>query len=638
MFVQLPRPFRISTASMYALALAALCLACPALGQGVIFVDDDATGANDGSSWCDAYVYLQDALAYAVGSAGSITEIRVAQGIYRPDQGANQAPGDRRATFGLLSGVALRGGYAGCGGGDPDERDIEAYETILSGDLSGDDDLPAPGESDCCNRRDTPGCDDALCQELVCTQAEPDCCEDWWGGVCANIAERLCCELCRPTRCENSYRVVSAVGPESSGLLDGFTIMGGEGNGESPFLYGGGLYAYEASPTVVNCTFTDNVAIIGSAMFVWYGDPVIANSTFIENGWFSPVGWAALVSRSGEPEIEDCAFIRNRGGGLRSEGSRPITACTFVENTVGGGLRLSGGAPNIIDCTFIRNEAYHGGGVHSSWGFPQLINCRFHGNSAGSAGGGLFNNAWGVILVNCVFSGNTAGGFVLRPGWPPSPGTGGALRNGWASALVLNSTFVGNSAGTGGGMVGLDGSTIAQSIFWGNWDDWGMSQSAQLGGGEYPPDIDYSCVQGWTGTLGGEGNVRADPLFADADGADDIAGTEDDNFRLSADSPLINAGDPDPPLVPYLDADGHERTLCGRVDMGAYEFGIGDYDCNRIIELIDFAAWDACMTGPDNGPFDSGCEAFDFDASAIGDIDLKDFAGFQLTLAARQQR
>ena len=66
--------------------------------------------------------------------------------------------------------------------------------------------------------------------------------------------------------------------------------------------------------------------------------------------------------------------------------------------------------------------------------------------------------------------------------------------------------------------------------------------------------------------------------------------------------------------------------------MGASEFGIGDLDCNLAVELMDFAAWDACMTGPDSGPLDAGCEAFDFDAEVGYDIDLKDFAGFQLTL------
>ncbi len=71
--------------------------------------------------------------------------------------------------------------------------------------------------------------------------------------------------------------------------------------------------------------------------------------------------------------------------------------------------------------------------------------------------------------------------------------------------------------------------------------------------------------------------------------------------------------------------------LCDRVDMGAYEFGIGDYDCDQDVVLVDFAHWDGCMTGPANGPYDPGCEAFDFDADL--DVDFEDFRGFQLVLA-----
>jgi len=62
----------------------------------VIYVDGAATGANDGSSWVDAYVYLQDALAEA-DPAEEPSEIRVAQGVYTPP--------DRREPFALLNGV-----------------------------------------------------------------------------------------------------------------------------------------------------------------------------------------------------------------------------------------------------------------------------------------------------------------------------------------------------------------------------------------------------------------------------------------------------------------------------------------------------------------------------------------------------
>jgi len=619
-FVRLPTPLRISTASVYAAVLAALCLACPALGQGVIFVDDDATGANDGSSWCDAYVYLQDALDAARNSGGSVAEIRVAKGTYRPDRGAAQIPGDQWSTFELISGVVIRGGYAGCWAPDPDERNIELYETILSGDLNGDDDTTLRSDSNCCyaEMRDTPGCDDPVCQEQVCLGIE-GCCEDYWRRSCGNWAENVCCELCRPTRCENSLHVVTATDVEPTTVLDGFTVTGGERRGASAYR-GAGLSSQGGSPTITNCRFVENAP---DAMFTFRGEPRITNCDFIDNGWYGlGSGWA-LYNLMNEVEIRNCRFIRNRGGALRTEGSKPIAGCTFVQNTGYGSLYLGRGAPTISDCTFIGNEGYYGGGMLNNSGFPQLVNCGFYGNSASIFGGGL-DTAGSVILINCVFSGNRAGGFVAYPGALPQPGSGGAVEQGLGSVLALGCTFVGNSAGYAGAMTGAGRADIAQCVFWENTCTQWNCGGAQVFGPAY--FIEHSWIGG------------ADPLFVDADGADDTVGTEDDNLRLSADSPLINAGDPDPPLVPYLDADGHERILCGRVDIGAYEFGIGDHDCNRVVELVDFAAWHTCMTGPDNGPFDSGCEAFDFDASAVGDIDLKDFAGFQLTLPAKEQR
>ena len=73
-----------------------LFITLSAQGQPVLYVDSDATGPiHDGSSWCQAYVHLQDALAAAVATGGTVNEIRIAQGVYKPDQGADQTAGDR---------------------------------------------------------------------------------------------------------------------------------------------------------------------------------------------------------------------------------------------------------------------------------------------------------------------------------------------------------------------------------------------------------------------------------------------------------------------------------------------------------------------------------------------------------------
>ncbi len=98
-----------------------------------VYVDGDANGENDGSSWSNAFTRLQDALSLAA-EYSQVREVRVAQGTYRP-----AGPGgDREASF-EVNDLVLKGGYAGAGQPDPDARDVRRYRTVLSGDLNGDD-------------------------------------------------------------------------------------------------------------------------------------------------------------------------------------------------------------------------------------------------------------------------------------------------------------------------------------------------------------------------------------------------------------------------------------------------------------------------------------------------------------------
>jgi hypothetical protein len=116
---------------------------CTAAAAKTIYVDDDAAGANDGSSWENAYIYLQEALLDARNSVKPF-EIKVAQGVYTPDKGYIDPPGRRDfrtpeekrsgANFLLISGMSVIGGFAGIDEPDPNARDIEVYKTVLSGD------------------------------------------------------------------------------------------------------------------------------------------------------------------------------------------------------------------------------------------------------------------------------------------------------------------------------------------------------------------------------------------------------------------------------------------------------------------------------------------------------------------------
>jgi hypothetical protein len=93
-----------------------------------------------------------------------------------------------------------------------------------------------------------------------------------------------------------------------------------------------------------------------------------------------------------------------------------------------------------------------------------------------------------------------------------------------------------------------------------------------------------------------------------------------------------NSAEPTP-----VDLDAHTRILCSVVDMGPYESGIGDYNCDRTTSLRDFASWPECMTGPgDPAPpwYAPGCEAFD--VRHDGHVDLGDWAMLQNMFAYGQ--
>jgi hypothetical protein len=110
-------------------AAAIVCSNPEASIAAVIYVKADAGGANDGSSWVDAYDDLQAALAAA--EAGD--SVWVAVGTYKPTAGT-----DRAATFLMENGVALFGGFAGVET-SVSERVMRFHRATLSGEIG----LPA---------------------------------------------------------------------------------------------------------------------------------------------------------------------------------------------------------------------------------------------------------------------------------------------------------------------------------------------------------------------------------------------------------------------------------------------------------------------------------------------------------------
>lgn len=113
---------------LLAIALAATLLplaAGRASAASILRVKVNATGANNGATWADAYTSLQTAL----GAATSGDQIWVAKGTYVPTTNT-----DASVSFALKSGVAVYGGFAG-NETSASKRNPSANLTILSGDI-----------------------------------------------------------------------------------------------------------------------------------------------------------------------------------------------------------------------------------------------------------------------------------------------------------------------------------------------------------------------------------------------------------------------------------------------------------------------------------------------------------------------
>jgi concanavalin A-like lectin/glucanase superfamily protein/parallel beta helix pectate lyase-like protein len=246
--------------------------------------------------------------------------------------------------------------------------------------------------------------------------------------------------------CEGSgrgFKFVSGEGRDS--VLDGFTIVNGDSNtgggikvdgGCSPTIenciikdcqadYGGGIYCGAGSDALIrNCRIINNKATDagggvycvgteedtasitiegcemvgnkandsnGGGVYAEYCQEVsMSGSTFTGNE--SPSGGGGIRVFSVDVEIGNCVFTKNRsggsGGGIRVSAERvKVSNSIFIRNisqTYGGGLRTTVDvSAEIVNCTFVDNDAVEGGGVSCS-GDSTIVNSIFKGNTGGA--------------------------------------------------------------------------------------------------------------------------------------------------------------------------------------------------------------------------------------------------------------
>ncbi len=294
-----------------------------------LYVKWNAAGANNGTSWVNAFTKLQDALAKA-NSCSNVVEIWVAEGNYYPDETTAANSNDRFSSFYLKTGLAIYGGFAGAET-VLNQRNWTTHVTILSGEIQQDSD-----------------------------------------------------------NSNNSYHIVRSTGLLTTAVLDGFTIAAANANGVNDEGTGGGMYNLFSSTTVANCSFINNKALTGGAMTNdrSQGDfsVTVMNCNF--SGNTSYYGGAIYNVNQGNSQLINCRFTNNtaavQGGAVYNYESFPtLTNSLFYTNTASKGGAVVNAVHShavITNCSFSGNS---GGAIFHATGTSAVVNCIVWGNTGG---------------------------------------------------------------------------------------------------------------------------------------------------------------------------------------------------------------------------------------------------------------
>ncbi|MGB1000272.1 MAG: hypothetical protein ACPGVE_08055, partial [Flavobacteriales bacterium] len=312
-----------------------------------IYVDIDATGNNDGSSWTNAYTALQPALDQAASLGNQ--EVWVAQGTYKPTEIPDdyapvglappsspgfsipsvEAPSDREKSFHFSTDLKLYGGFDATETLLSERADTLGLTTILSGDFNDNDTFAIHSTGSSYDARTS--------------------------GYVNNSGD------------DNAYHVLITRHLSTASRIDGFTVRGGHADdtGFTTYLnsgffnrYGAGFSLYQSSVHINQCVFTENLAQRGGGMYASRAKPK-----------FTHCSWSRNVALSYAPTYN---YYNGFGGGLElNETQADVSKCRFSENrsaNQGGALFISDGnissdTLHILDCWFSENTAYNDGGA-----------------------------------------------------------------------------------------------------------------------------------------------------------------------------------------------------------------------------------------------------------------------------------
>ncbi len=266
--------------------------------------------------------------------------------------------------------------------------------------------------------------------------------------------------------------------------------------------------------------------------------------------------WSGIKLLSDSNTVNQLIYCRIEKGKANIVTNNPSS---LEEN--GGGIYCGQDISSLTEirhCTIQNNNALDGGGGIFIAGRPKVEFNLIRYNSAGQYGGGVALRGPSIfqfanpLLKNNLILHNTANG----------QGGGGIGIYANANLTMVNDLIYDNSApsGSGGGLFIYSSSSLVNvknAIIRAN----SASSSPQIFG---VPNVTYSNVEGG---YNGDGNIDADPQFADA---------ANDDFHFEANSPVVDAGTNSD--APAVDFDGENRPFDGDrdgvavVDMGPFEY------------------------------------------------------------------
>jgi hypothetical protein len=149
-------------------------------------------------------------------------------------------------------------------------------------------------------------------------------------------------------------------------------------------MYGGALYFSDGgSPRIIQCTFEDNQTWMGAGAIYCSGvSPTITDCSFTNNDGATN---GAVYVGGPSATIADCNFGDTFGYSLVVRNTSAVTVmdCSFAS---GNALHCDGGSPTIIGCTFTRAWLI----LECTQASPAVLNCTFAHNEGWAQFGGIY--------------------------------------------------------------------------------------------------------------------------------------------------------------------------------------------------------------------------------------------------------